>query len=277
MSRIFLREQIIKLITKKEKGREKMRREFGLVSIIMAAYNAENTIKDAVNSVLNQTYGNWELLVIDDCSCDETYNIVQEISNKDQRVRLVKNDVNKGVSYSRKRAAEEAKGQWIAILDSDDMWASQKLEKQIELQQEQKADLLYTGSIFVDTNGELIDWYLHAPKTMTYKQLLKQNLISNSSALVKKELYLKLYASGDKMHEDFATWLRILKTGVVAYGVDEPLLIYRLDKSSKSGNKVVAAKMNWNTYRYIGLNIFQSFYYEVWYVIKGLLKYRNLK
>lgn len=254
-----------------------MRREFGLVSIIMAAYNAENTIKDAVNSVLSQTYGNWELLVIDDCSCDETYNIVQEISNKDQRVRLVKNDVNKGVSYSRKRAAEEAKGQWIAILDSDDMWVSQKLEKQIELQQEQKADLLYTGSIFVDANGELIDWYLHAPKTMTYKQLLKQNLISNSSALVKKELYLKFYASGDKMHEDFATWLRILKTGVVAYGVDEPLLIYRLDKSSKSGNKVVAAKMNWNTYRYIGLNIFQSFYYEVWYVIKGLLKYRNLK
>lgn len=251
--------------------------EVGLVSIIMAAYNSERTIREAINSVLQQTYENWELIVIDDCSQDGTCFIVQEIANKNPRVRLVKNSVNKGVSYSRKYAAEKAKGQWLAVLDSDDMWDSKKLEKQIELQAKTDAELLYTGSTFIDTNGKSIDWYLHAPKTMIYKQLLKQNLISNSSALVKKELYLRFYASGDKMHEDFATWLKILKTGLVAYGVDEPLLIYRLDKSSKSGNKVVAAKMNWNTYRYVGLNIFQSFYYEVWYVIKGLLKYRNLK
>lgn len=250
---------------------------FGLISIIMAAYNAEKTIKEAIDSVLNQTYENWELLVIDDYSTDSTRDIVKKVSQIDKRVRLIENAFNRGVSYTRRYGLEKAKGMWIAILDSDDMWNPNKLEKQIDLQKKTNADLLYTGSIFIKTNGELINWYLHAPKTMTYKQLLKQNLISNSSALVKKELYLKFYASGDKMHEDFATWLSILKTGVVAYGVDEPLLIYRLDKSSKSGNKVVAAKMNWNTYRYIGLNIFRSFYYEVWYVIKGLLKYRNLK
>ena len=236
--------------------RKKKDAEFGLISIIMAAYNAEKTIKAAIDSVLKQTYKNWELLVIDDCSCDKTCRIVEEVSNQDKRISLIKNEVNRGVSYSRQRALESSKGQWIAILDSDDMWASQKLEKQIELQQEQEADLLYTGSTFVDTNGGLIDWYLHAPQIMTYKQLLKQNLISNSSALVKKELYLKFYASGDKMHEDFATWLGILKTGVVAYGVDEPLLIYRLDKSSKSGNKVVAAK---NELEYLSIHWFEYF------------------
>ena len=79
------------------------------------------------------------------------------------------------------------------------------------------------------------------------------------------------------MHEDFAVWLGILKSGKFAYGVDEPLLIYRLSKTSKSGNKFKAAKMNWNTYRYMGLNVFSSFYYECWYIVKGLLKYRNLK
>ena len=106
---------------------------------------------------------------------------------------------------------------------------------------------------------------------------MKQNVLSNSSALVRKELYAKYYAIGDKMHEDFAIWLGILKEGREAYGVDEPLLIYRIAKSSKSGNKIKAAKMNWNTYRYIGLNPLSAFYYECWYVVKGLMKYRYLK
>ena len=97
----------------------------------------------------------------------------------------------------------------------------------------------------MDADGNEIDWYLHAPATITYRQLFKQNLLSNSSALVKKELYEKHYAVGDAMHEDFAIWLGILKSGRKAYGVDEPLLIYRLDQNSKSGNKVKAAIMNW--------------------------------
>ena len=139
------------------------------------------------------------------------------------------------------------------------------------------ADLLFTGSAFMDLDGQPIDWYLHAPAEVTYRQLLKQNVLSNSSALVRKELYAKHYAIGDGMHEDFAIWLSILKEGKKAYGVDEPLLIYRIAKSSKSGNKVKAAKMNWNTYRYVGLNPLEAFYYECWYMVKGLLKYKNLK
>ena len=129
----------------------------------------------------------------------------------------------------------------------------------------------------MDYEGNHIPWVLHAPAQLTYKELLKQNVISNSSALVRKELYRDYYASGDFMHEDFATWLRITKAGVVAYGIDEPLLTYRLSKSSKSGNKWKAAKMNWNTYRYIGLNPFRAAYYMVWYTIRGMKKYRHLK
>lgn len=243
----------------------------------MAAYNAEKTIELAIESVLNQTYSNFELLVINDCSKDGTAKLVEDFSAKDNRVRLISNEKNSGVSFTRKHGLEEANGSWIAILDSDDAWAPEKLEKQIELQNRTNADLLFTGSAFMDSEGRPIDWYLHAPAEATYRQLLKQNVLSNSSALVRKELYAKHYAVGDGMHEDFAIWLSILKEGKKAYGVDEPLLIYRIAKSSKSGNKIKAAKMNWNTYRYVGLNVVEAAYYEAWYMFKNVMKYANLK
>lgn len=254
-----------------------MQNDFGLISIIMAAYNAEKTIEQAINSVLSQTYTNFELLVVNDCSKDRTVELVKDIVAKDSRVHLISNVKNSGVSYTRKHGLEEAKGDWIAILDSDDAWEPEKLEKQIELQRRTNADLLFTGSAFMDSEGHPIDWYLHAPKEVTYRQLLKQNVLSNSSALVRKELYAKHYAIGDGMHEDFAIWLSILKKGTKAYGVDEPLLIYRIAKSSKSGNKVKAARMNWNTYRHVGLNLMEAIYYECWYIFNGIRKYRNLR
>lgn len=254
-----------------------LHKEFGLVSIIMAAYNAEKTIEQAIDSVLSQTYTNFELLVVNDCSKDRTAELVKGIAATDGRVRLISNVKNSGVSYTRKHGLEEANGSWIAILDSDDAWAPEKLEKQIELQNRTNADLLFTGSAFMDADGHPIDWYLHAPAEVTYRQLLKQNVLSNSSALVRKELYARHYAVGDGMHEDFAIWLNILKEGKKAYGVDEPLLIYRIAKSSKSGNKIKAAKMNWKTYRYVGLNPIEAAYYEGWYMIKNVIKYTNLK
>ena len=254
-----------------------MQSGFGRISIIMAAYNAEKTIEQAIYSVLCQTYPDFELLVVNDCSTDKTAALVAAIAEKDDRVRLISNEKNGGVSYTRKHGLEEARGEWIAILDSDDAWASEKLEKQIELQKKTNAELLFTGSAFMDADGKPINWYLSAPAEVTYRQLLKQNVLSNSSALVRKKLYAKHYAVGDEMHEDFAIWLSILKEGRKAYGVDEPLLIYRLAKSSKSGNKVKAARMNWNTYRYVGLNPVEALYYECWYMAKNIVKYANLK
>ena len=249
--------------------------DIGLISVIMAAYNAEKTIAQAISSVLSQTYTNLELLVIDDGSADNTVSIVE--SFKDSRMHLIRNPVNGGVSNARYRGAEKAKGEWIAILDSDDAWKADKLKKQAELQVRKNAELLFTGSAFMNEDGRLMDWVLHAPDEIGYRKLLKQNLVSNSSVLVRKELYITHYAAGDAMHEDFSTWLGMLKTGRKAYGLDEPLLIYRLSKHSKSGSKLKAARMNWNTYRAAGLGTAESMYYMCWYMIRGLKKYRNLK
>ena len=252
-------------------------RNRNLISVIMAAYNAEKTIEKAIQSVLEQTYAEWELIVVNDCSKDRTLEIVNSLLESDTRIRLINNDKNSGVSITRKNGLACASGEWIAILDSDDFWLPDKLEKQMNIIRENDAELVFTGSSFISADGAPIDWILHVPETVSYRKLLKQNLVSNSSVLVNKTLYQEYYAVGDNMHEDFAIWLGITKTGREAYGIDEPLLVYRVDKSSKSGNKLRAAKMNWNTYRYIGLNPISSVYYMFWYTANGLLKYRHLK
>lgn len=131
-----------------------MAQDFELISIIMAAYNAEKTIEQAIESVLNQTYSNFELLVVNDCSEDQTVSLVRRIAEKDRRVRLISNKKNSGVSFTRKHGLKEATGKWIAILDSDDAWAPEKLEKQIALQKKTNADLLFTGSAFMDSDPQ---------------------------------------------------------------------------------------------------------------------------
>ena len=248
-----------------------------LISVIMPAYNAQQTLDKAVSSVLAQTYENIELIIVNDCSTDDTLKMMQNYANADKRVHIISNETNVGVSETRHRALEAAKGKWIAFLDSDDAWKNDKLEKQIALQRKTNGKLIFTGSTFMDAQGSPIDWILHVPDEIKYKKLLKQNLISNSSVLVEKESYRKYEAIGDGMHEDFACWLRMLQSGIVAYGIDEPLLIYRLSPNSKSGNKKKAAKMNWNTYRAVGLNVITSAYYMVWYTFNGVKKYKKIK
>ena len=247
-----------------------------MVSIIMAAYNAEKTIKQAIDSVITQTFHDWELIIVNDCSIDKTGEIIKEYSLTDNRIKAINNKNNSGASLSRKIALDVSKGEWIAILDSDDLWDRDKLRRQLYVAHKMDAKLVFTGSAFIDENDEMLNWQLHVPKIITYRNLLKQNLISNSSVLVNKDLYEKYYAVGDNMHEDFAIWLQILRTGIVAYGIDKTLLIYRISRKSKSGNKRKAARMNWNAYRYVGLNPVQAFYYMAWYTVKGILKYRNL-
>lgn len=248
-----------------------------LISIIMAAYNSERTIAEAIQSIEAQTYREWELNVINDCSTDSTSKILQEYSANDDRIHIIDNRTNMGASMSRKIGMEASTGIWIAILDSDDLWKPEKLAKQIDLAERTNADLVYTGSSFIDNNGKKLDWILQVPETITRNQLLKQNLISNSSVLVRKDLYQKYYVLGDQMHEDYAIWLNLLEDRCSARGINEPLLIYRLSQNSKSGNKLKAAKMNWNTYRNAGLNPMERVYYMVWYSINGILKYRHLR
>ena len=248
-----------------------------MISVIMAAYNAAATIEEAVKSVTAQTLKDWELIIADDGSTDKTFAIAAQLAAGDKRITVIKNEKNIGVSETRLKAAEESHGEWIAILDSDDAWEPDKLSKELLLAQKTGAELIYTGSAFMDETGNRQDYILHVPLEITHRELLSQNLISNSSAMVKRDLYIENYAKGDRMHEDFAVWLSILKKGHRACGIDEPLLIYRISRGSKSGKKARSAVMNWNTYRYTGLSLPQALYYEIKYALNGIKKYRKLK
>lgn len=249
-----------------------------MITIIMPAYNCEKYLRDAVESVKAQTYKNWTLFIIDDCSTDGTRALARALAETDERIKVFHNKQNVGVARTRNCGVRKAESEWVAFLDSDDMWTPDKLEKQIKLSEKiPVAKLIFTGSGFITESGEKIDYVLHAPDRIDRSELLKQNLISCSSVLLKRDLMLKYPMPGKGyMHEDFASWLRILGEEKYAYGIDEPLLIYRLSKSSRSGNKLDAAVMNWNTYQYVRLDPAASLYYMGWYTLKGLQKYSHL-
>ena len=251
-----------------------------LVSVIMPAYNSARTLEDAASSVLEQTYENIELLIADDDSSDDTSEICQALASKDSRVHVITNTSNQGALKTRLKAIREAKGEWIAFLDSDDLWKPDKLSKQLALRDDTGCDLVYTGSSFIDENGRPFEWIMHVPERIEYRQLLRQNIISNSSVLMSKEAFLKFAPeSGDAhdMHEDFACWLGMLKAGCEARGIDEPLLIYRFSSSSVTGNKLDSAKMRMNTYKYVGLGFFSRLCCQMCYSVNGIRKYRHLR
>ena len=248
-----------------------------MVSIIMPAYNAGKTVRKSIESVIAQTFLEWELIVIDDGSCDDTASILFELAEQDKRIRFFQNQNNRGVSYSRNLAVSLASGEWIAFLDSDDVWMPQKLEKQLALVEEnQDIVVCYTASSFVDEDGNPYEYVMPAIERLTYKTLLHKNVMSCSSVMIRASIMKGIKMPNDKMHEDYFVWLSVLREYGVAYGIDEPLLIYRLCKNSKSGNRFKSAKMLFNSYRAVGYNYIESSVLVVWYAIHSVTKRKKI-
>ena len=247
------------------------------VSVVIPAYNAQNTIEDAINSVLAQAYPCFELIVVEDCSTDGTLAEIARIKQHHPELIIHNNESNKGVSYNRNLGVSLAKYDWIAFLDSDDTWKLDKLQKQMELLKKTGGDLCYTGYDFMREDGSKFDNVFHVPVSVTYEELLKQNVISCSGILIKKELMQQVKMEKDYLHEDFIAWLRILQKGVIAVGIDEPLHTLRIAvKNSKSGNKFKSAIITYKTYKEIGLSLPKRIYYFAHYVNRSLKKYSQI-
>ena len=254
-----------------------MEKRYG-VSVVMPAYNSVSTIHRAIDSVLGQSYCNWELIVVDDCSNDETATIIEKYSRDYDQIRIIRNETNSGVAVSRNRGVQAAEKEWIAFLDSDDYWEVDKLEQQFGMiNNYPDMKLCFTGSAFIDINGRKSDFILHVPEKITYEELLNQNVISCSSVLVKKDLMTKYPMNLHKeIHEDFVTWLNVLKEVPYAVGVDKPLLIYQLSAKSKSGNKLKAAKMQWNSYRLSKIPMMKAISCFAKYAYRNVMKYKAI-
>ncbi|WP_304063954.1 glycosyltransferase family 2 protein [Pedobacter glucosidilyticus] len=244
-----------------------------LISIITPVYNAEKYLLETIESVLKQTYKNWEWIVIDDCSTDNSLEMLIDFSKLDSRIRILKNNINLKTFASRNKGLEVAVGEYIAFLDADDLWHPLKLEKQIKFMQDGNFFLSYTSYRKMDENGGISKKIITVPKEVNYKKLLYNNVIPCSSSLFKRSILgkLRFIKVG---HEDFVFWLNALKIIPKAYGLNEPLMFYRVQSNSLSSNKVKAASYTWNIYRNIEhLNIFKSAYYFTSYAISGLRKY----
>ena len=254
-----------------------MNNEIPLVSVIMPAYNAAPFIEEAINSVISQTVKDWELLVIDDCSTDNTREIVEKIALHDSRVRLLVNEKNMGAAGSRNRGLDVFKGQYVALLDSDDYWYPQMLEKMIARTENTKADIIYCSYELVDEQGVKVCNDFLVPETTDFKQSIVRSVITCSTVLITADLASKNRFPVNMYHEDIAMWFQILRDGGTACGVNEVLAAYRQRTGSKTSNKLKSAGRRWLIYRkHLKMPIIDCAVTMVRYGYYGLKKFKKI-
>lgn len=245
-----------------------------LVSIVVPVYNCERFIADTIKSVQNQTYDNWELILVDDCSKDASATIIAEMAKTDSRIKLIKSETNNGAASARNRGVDESNGRYLCYLDSDDLWVSDKLESELQFIAEKNAGFIFTGYEFADENGVGLGKIVKVPEKITYRQALGNTTIFTSTVMMdlkvldKEDCKMPLVES-----EDTATWWKILKKHKYGYGLDRNLVLYRRSGKTLSSNKFVAMKRIWNLYRkHEKLNIIYSAYNFVLWAFRAVFR-----
>lgn len=247
--------------------------EQNLISIISPVCNAEAFLAETIKTVQDQTYSNWELILIDDGSQDMSAEIAREYQEKDKRIKLLSMGVNVGAGPSRNRGIQEAGGKYIALLDCDDLWEKEKLQKQIDFMQRNKSSFSFTGYEFANAAGIPNGKKVYVPTTLNYQQALKNTTIWTSTVmfdlgkLAKDDIYMPDVRRG----QDTATWWKVLKRIDHADGLNEILSYYRRTNESLSANKAKALKRTWNLYRNVeNLSILRSSYSFTWYCFNAI-------
>lgn len=243
-----------------------------LVSIIMPAYNCEDFIAQSVDSVLAQSLEDWELLIVDDCSADSTYEVLLPYLERDPRIRYTRLTEKRGAQGARTQAIAQARGKYIAFLDSDDLWEKRKLEKQTAFMRAGERAFSATAYAQIDEKGEKRGAAFYPPERTDYAKMLRlSNPIGNSTVMYDQEKLGKYVVPDIKKRNDFALWLQILKDCDCCYGMEEVLTFYRVRAGSVSANKLSQAKYHWQLYREIeGFSFWKSAKYMLcWAWVKG--------
>ena len=218
-----------------------------LVSIIMPMYNASEYIAKSILSVQAQTFSNWELIIVDDCSIDNSYHLAKKASDDDSRIIVLSNQHNIGVAETRNRGIRKANGRYIAFLDSDDLWLPLKLDKQIKFMQERMFPICYSSYYTINSNSRRTG-FRKIPSQTSYKILLNSNHIGMLTAVYDTQFFSKQYFLNIH-HEDYEMWLRLFKKiPDKIFGIKEPLAEYRVHAGSKSSNKLKALVWRWRIY-----------------------------
>ena len=247
-----------------------------LVSIITPSFNSEKFIAETIASVQNQTYKNWEMIIVDDCSKDKTVEIVQEIIRSDNRIKLIKLEKNSGPAIARNSGIQAVSGKFMTFLDADDIWFPDFIENSIKTIQQQGIHFVFSSYRRSDEALNFIYSDFIVPEKATYYDILKTNSISCLTAFIDIEILGKKFMPEVFKRQDMGLWLKYLKEIPFAYGIKEPKAIYRIRKNSLSRKKSDLLKYQWQFYRNVeALNVFQSCYYMAHWMYRGFLKYRN--
>jgi teichuronic acid biosynthesis glycosyltransferase TuaG len=234
-----------------------------------------------MESVLSQTYSNWEMIIVDDCSTDNTVDLVKEYTHRDNRIKLIQLEENSGSAIARNVAMENAKGQFLAFLDSDDLWFPEKLEKQLQFMQEKDIAFSFTKYVRMEEDGTIKDSVSRAPESVDYNDLLKHCVIGCLTVMINRDKVGNLKMVNIRTRQDYAYWLAITKMGFRAYGLPEVLAKYRNVGNSISSNKIKAAKRQWYVYRKVeNQSLLKSIWYFMHYASKGIyntLQYKFAK
>lgn len=246
--------------------------EENLVSIVVPVYNSEKFLKETIKTVKEQTYKNWELILVNDCSTDNSKSIIERYEKEDNRIKVINLKENSGAAIARNTGIEQAKGKYLAFLDADDLWNKKKLEKQIKIMETNEYEFTYTNYEFTDENGNKTGKIVNVPNELTYKQALKNTTIFTSTVIFNiEELGKELIKMPNVPSEDTATWWKILKQGYTAYGLNEILSYYRRTIGTLSSNKIQAISRIWNLYRKCEeKNIIVSLYYFFFWAINAV-------
>lgn len=248
-----------------------------LVSVIMPAYNAEQFIEEAINSVCAQSITAWELIIIDDGSMDHTVDCIRTYVEKDSRIRLVINENNMGVAKTRNRGLKLVRGKYVALLDSDDYWKPQMLEKMIARAEETQADIIYCSYELVDEEGIKVCNDFFVPLETTFEESLVRSVITCSTVLLTSEFTHKNCFPTNMYHEDIALWFQALRDGAIARGVNDVLATYRQRENSRSASKLRSAYRRWKIYReHLKLSFCKSIWVMSQYAYWGVVKYKRI-
>lgn len=213
----------------------------------MPAFNAAEYIRETVESVCSQSFADWELLITDDGSSDTTVAIIAEYVSGDDRIQLLRNAFGKGPAAARNNSVQHASGDYITFLDSDDLWAPDKLEKQLMFMDQQNADFSFTGYNLIDVSGGFMK-KINVPKSVDHKALLTGNVIATATVMIRREAFQDLNMPDFPRAQDFALWLKLLGQVPNAYGLQEPLSDYRVTPNTGNRRKIFALKYLYNIY-----------------------------
>jgi len=247
-----------------------------LVSIITPAFKAERVIGQTIESVQAQSVQNWEMLIAEDFGPDDTRAVVREFAKREPRIRLIEPSQNGGPAAARNHALAEAKGRWLAFLDSDDLWLPSKLERQLDFhRQHQHAVISFSGFRRISADGARTGRFIGVPPILNYRKLLGNTAIATSTAIVDRHLSGE-FRMQNTYYDDFACWLALLKNGGVAVGLNEDLMRYRVMEASVSRDKSNSALQVWKAYSEVqGLDPLRSAWYFSQYALRAWMKYRR--